>query len=127
MGLYVHFHYYGPPVDLPYKPVVYDLIWDAYNAIPDSRYDPYVYDRAINRSELVFQEQGVHEGETKVVLLNTTPTNPTMTWRMFLKTVSAIHYFVRTFFYVEVDGFPGVVGTGNLSEIGLGSGVVNTS
>ena len=118
---------------MPYKSVLYDLIWDAYNAIPDSRYDPYVYDRAINRSELVFQEQGVLEGETKVVLLSTTPTNPTMTWRMFLKTVSAVHYFVRTFevvdfsFYVEVDGFLGVVGTGNLSKIGLGTGVVNTS
>ena len=75
----------------------------------------------------------MHEGETKVVLFSMSPTIPTMTWEMFRKAVSAVQYFVRTFevvdfsFYVEVDGFPGIVGTGNLSATGLESGVVNTS
>ena len=75
----------------------------------------------------------MHEGETKVVLFSMSPTIPTMTWEMFRKTVSSVQYFVRTFevvefsIYVEVDGFPGIMGRGNLSEFRLGSGVVNTS
>ena len=126
--MYVHFHSYGPPVDLPYRLALFDLRWDAFHAIPDFR--PPVYDSAINRSELVFREEGVHQGETKVVRLSISPTNPTMTWHMFGKAVGAVDYFLRTFeavdfpFYVEVDGFPGVVGTGNFSETWGG---VNTS
>ena len=75
-------------------------------------------------------EQGVHQGETKVVRLSITPTNPTMTWHMFGMAAGAVDYFLRTFeavdfsFYVEVDGIPGVVGTGNFSETWGG---VNTS